>query len=121
MEINEFEKLVSEAIEGLPDHIKKAINNTAIVVEEKSLRRNLLGLYQGVPENVWGKGMGMTLPDKISIFKENIERTANSPEDIREVVKVVVWHEIAHHFGFDEKEVRLLEKRWRAKAGRLKF
>lgn len=112
----EFENLVIEAIESLPEKIKNAVKNTAIVVENKSPRSTLLGLYQGVPENAWGKGMGMHLPDKITIFKDTIESVADRPEDVKEIVKVVVWHEIAHHFGFEEKEVRALEKRWRAKA-----
>lgn len=116
MEIEKFEQLVDEAISGLPEHILKAVKNTAIVVEVKAPRRNLLGLYVGVPENEWGKGMGMNLPDKITIFKNTIERAADSPEELKEIVKVVVWHEIAHHFGFDEEEVDQLEKKWRRKA-----
>lgn len=115
MEIEKFEKLVAEAINSLPDHILKAVRNTVIVVEEKAPRRSLLGLYEGIPENAWGKGMGMNLPDKITIFKNTIERLAASPAELKEAVKIVVWHEIAHHFGFDEEEVDKLEKKWRKK------
>jgi predicted Zn-dependent protease with MMP-like domain len=115
MEIEKFEELVAEAVNGLPEHILKAVNNTAIVVEEKAPSRTLLGLYEGIPENVWGKGMGMNLPDKITIFKNTIERVASSPAELKEAVKIVVWHEIAHHFGFDEAEVDKLEKKWRKK------
>ena len=117
----EFENLVVEAIESLPEHILKAVKNTAIVVEERSPRSNLLGLYQGVPENSWGKGMGMHLPDKITIYQNTIEGVADFSSDVKEIVRIVVWHEIAHHFGFDEKEVRRLEKKWKAKAKGLKF
>ena len=48
----------------------------------------------------------MVLPDKITIFKEAIERSARNEEEIKEIVKNTVWHEIAHHFGMNEKEVR---------------
>ena len=115
MEIEKFEELVVEAVNSLPEHILKAVNNTAIVVEEKAPRRTLLGLYEGIPENAWGKGMGMNLPDKITIFKNTIERAAGTAENLKEVVRIVVWHEIAHHFGFDEAEVWRLEKRWLSK------
>ena len=115
MKIEEFEKLVVEAIDSLPERIKNAVKNTAVVIEEKSPRRALLGLYEGVPENAWGKGMGMHLPDKITIFKDAIESVADFPSDVKDIVKIVVWHEIAHHFGFEEKETRQLEKRWRSK------
>ncbi len=121
MKLEDFENLVIEAIESLPEHIKKAVKNTAVVVEVGTRRKSLLGLYEGVPEDTWGKGLGMHLPDKITIFKTNIERVAETPEDIKEVVRIVVWHEIAHHFGFDEKEIRALEKKWRSKEKRLRF
>ena len=113
MDLNEFEKLVAEAVEGLPENIKNAMKNVAIVVEDGPAKRNLLGLYEGIPENQWGKNDAIRLPDKITIFKMLIEEVAKTPEDTKELVRVVVWHEIAHHFGFDEKEVRLLEKKWR--------
>ena len=113
MEINEFEKLVAETAESLPENIKSAMKNVAIVVEDGPAKSNLLGLYQGIPENRWGKNDSIRLPDKITIFKMLIEEEAQTPEEIRDLVRVVVWHEIAHHFGFDEKEVRQLEKRWK--------
>ncbi|MFA6375939.1 MAG: metallopeptidase family protein [Candidatus Paceibacterota bacterium] len=113
MEINEFEKLVAEAAESLPENIKGAMKNVALVIEEKPRRNNLLGLYEGIPENQWGKNEAIRLPDKITIFKAAIEQEAQTPFEIKELVKIVVWHEIAHHFGFDEKETRKLEKKWK--------
>jgi predicted Zn-dependent protease with MMP-like domain len=55
------------------------------------------------------------LPDKITIFKDPILRLGKDEEEIKELVKIVVWHEIAHHFGFNEEKVRLLENKWRSK------
>jgi len=115
VERSEFEKLVKKALLDLPSHIRKEIDNAAIVIEDKPPRQTLLGLYQGVPKTVWGRGFGQILPDKITIFQEPIEKMASSPEEIKEIVKFVVWHEIAHHFGFDEKGVRELETKWRKK------
>jgi predicted Zn-dependent protease with MMP-like domain len=115
MDIYEFEKLVAAAAESLPDNIKSAMENIAIVVEERPRRNNLLGLYEGIPENQWGKNEALRLPDKITIFKAAIEQEAQTPARIKELVKIVVWHEIAHHFGFDEPETRKLERKWRKK------
>ena len=114
MELDEFEKLVAGAVESLPENIKNAMKNIAIVVEEKE-NKKLLGLYEGIPENAWGKSDAIRLPDKITIFKGSIEKEAQTPEEIKELAKLVVWHEIAHHFGFDEKSVRELERKWRSK------
>jgi len=110
-----FEKLVKEALLEIPEHIREKMDNVAIVVEKGSPRGSLLGLYQGVPQNSWGRGFGMRLPDKITIFQAPLERMARSREELKEIVKNVVWHEAAHHFGFGEKSVRELEAKRRKK------
>lgn len=126
MNQEDFEKLVKIAIKKLPKNIRQALNNIAIVIEKKpsqnelkkigtKIRGKLLGLYQGVPQTTWGRGWGMRLPDKITIFQESIENLASSPQEMEKLVEIVVWHEIAHHFGFDEKKVRQLEARWQNK------
>jgi len=119
---DDFEKLVKQAAEGLPEKIRQKMENIAICVEKRptaeELRKTgvkyggaLLGLYQGVPQTVWGKGFGQVLPDKVTIFQESIENFASTPEAIKELVKNVVWHEVAHHFGFSERGVRILERK----------
>ena len=136
MSKNDFEKLVKRALVSLPKHIRKEINNLAIVIEKRPSQRSLLGLYQGVPKTSWGRGFGQILPDKITIFQEPIESLAShlhpatresvvdelrsSPRFatarvIKELVRLVVWHEIVHHFGFSERKVRELEAKWRKK------
>ncbi|MDP3758506.1 MAG: metallopeptidase family protein [Candidatus Daviesbacteria bacterium] len=107
----EFEKLVAKAIDSLPENTQNKMDNVEIVVEQGSPRGPYLGLYEGVPKTAWGRGFGMILPDKITIFQAPLERMARSREELKEVVRNVVWHEIAHHFGFNEKGVRELEKK----------
>ena len=107
----DFEKIVGEALLALPKQIRDKMDNVAIVVEKRPSSSEL-GLYQGVPKTSWGRGFGQILPDKITIFQEPIEHLASSPEEIKELVRLVVWHEIAHHFGFSEKKVRDLEAKW---------
>jgi len=124
MNQDEFEKLVSKALLILPKKIRQKMENIAICVEkrpsEEQLRKIglrhggfLLGLYEGIPQTVWGKGFGGNLPDKITIFQEAIENFATRPEEIKELIKNVVWHEIAHHFGLSERGVKLLEQKRR--------
>ncbi len=116
----DLEYLVIKAIKKLPINIRKKIENTAICIEDEpspeQLRKlkirnkhNLLGLYEGVPKNLWGRGFGNNLPDKITIFKNSLEKmTYNNEQELQELIKNVVWHEIAHHFGFNEREARRL-------------
>ena len=122
----EFEKLVKESILELPEKIRQKMDNLALCVEKRptaeQLRKTgiryggfLLGLYEGVPQIKWGRGFGMILPDKITIFQDSIEKFARTPEKIKKLVKTTVWHEIAHHFGFNEKQVRELERKRRKK------
>lgn len=118
----DFEKLVERAVLSLPNHIREKMDNVGIVIENEPSRAELkrvgarckgclLGLYQGVPKTAWGRGFGGHLPDKITIFQKSIENLGRSKEKIEELVKNVVWHEVAHHFGFDERGIKLLEKK----------
>jgi predicted Zn-dependent protease with MMP-like domain len=121
MDIERFEKLVEEGIKDIPQKFLDKLDNVGIVVEENptpeqlkklKIRKNyfLFGLYEGIPKiKRWG--YSDVLPDKITIFKNHIEQSAQSEEEIKKLVKETVWHEIAHHFGMDEKEVRETESR----------
>jgi len=104
----------------IPKEFLVKLENVAVVVEDEpnaeqlakiklGKGRVLLGLYEGVPQAKRGPHYGMTLPDKITIFQKPIEQVAQSSEEIRQIVKDTVWHEIAHHFGSDEKRVREAE------------
>ena len=105
-----FEKLVVEALDSLPENIRKKMDNVEIVVERGSSKGPYLGLYQGVPKTVWGRGFGMRLPDKITIFQQPLERMARSEEELKEIVKNTVWHEIAHHFGITDERIKEINR-----------
>jgi predicted Zn-dependent protease with MMP-like domain len=115
METEEFEKLVAKAVDSLPENIRQKMDNVEIVVEKGTPFGQYLGLYQGIPKTAWGRSYGMVLPDKITIFQAPLERMANSLQMLEETVKNVVWHEIGHHFGYGEKEIRDLEKKRKMK------
>lgn len=115
MEKEEFENLITDSVAALPVSIRKKMNNVGIVLEEgESPNNSLFGLYHGVSQLNRGPyyGSSPTLPDKITIYKGTIEKFASSEQEIPSLVRRVVWHEIGHHFGFNEAEIRKLEKKW---------
>lgn len=113
MQKEEFENLINQAVSALPSSIKKKLNNVDIVLEEgESLNNSLYGLYHGIPQTRRGVSYAGVLPDKITIYKGTIERFAGAEENIPALVRRVVWHEIGHHFGFNEQQIRKLEQKW---------
>jgi len=121
MDDAQFETLVAEGIDALPERIRKLMHNVAIVVEDEmapEVRTEygyapddiIFGLYEGVPQTERG-GDYFALPDKISIFRNPILATYDDPADIRECVANTVWHEVAHHFGFGEEWIEREEGR----------
>lgn len=114
----QFEKLVAEGINNIDEKFLTKLNNIDIVIEDEptsfqleklNLRGSVLfGLYEGIPLTQ-RSSYGMVLPDKITIFKNAMERTFHTASDIKKAVTSTVWHEIAHHFGMSEKEVRKAE------------
>lgn len=117
MSDEEFEKLVSDGIDAVPEEHVKLMDNVAIVYADEPtpeqrqklhLRKHtlLLGLYEGIPK-VNRQNYNLALPDKITIFKNQIiEYCGDDPDKIRDQVAQTIQHEIAHHFGFNEHEVR---------------
>jgi len=121
MDRDKFEKLVWEGIEAIPKKFLKKLDNVDITIQDKPTEEQikklklgpgdkLFGLYEGIPQTRRGY-YSWVLPDKITIFREPIEEVCSNDERIKEKVKKTVWHEIAHHFGMNEKEVRKAEKR----------
>ena len=117
----DFEKLVEEGINAIPPSYQKRLENVAIVTldlptpaqRKKSHLKDgwtLYGLYEGIPQTKRGDFYSFVPPDKITIFREPILHDARDIDDARRIVRDTVFHEIAHHFGMDEYEVRMREK-----------
>ena len=123
LRITVFERLVEEAVAALPQQARKEMKNVAIIIEQRPRRRKsrevgiklhetLLGLYEGIPLTRRDSGYSGVLPDKITIFQEPIEELGGeNPEKLADLVREVVWHEIGHHFGLSDPELRALEKK----------
>ena len=114
----EFENLVDEALEELPEELAARISNLHIVIQdlpepedvEDGDVEGVLGLYEGIPLTERASDYYGFLPDRITLYKSNIESEAGTPDEVREVVRRTVIHEIAHHFGIDDD--RLDELGW---------
>ena len=123
MERERFKQLVTNAIAGLPQEFIDKLDNLDIVVENlparfQSKQSLLLGLYEGVPAVSLGTGYNMVTPDKITIFQDSIESVAGTDSDIELKVQEVVLHEVAHHFGINDRRLDEIAAAKRYKPGR---
>ncbi len=120
MEKERFENLVEDALADLPKQFKERLQNITVIVEEKPSREvyertggspfsQILGLYHGVPFKHRGPFYGNIPPDVIVIYQRPIEKICSTEEEVKKKVREVVFHEIAHYFGFDEKELKKIE------------
>ena len=109
MDETEFEEVVRAAIDTLPPDLSGVMSNVAIVVEdEPPPGMPLLGLYEGIPLTSRTSGYSGVPPDKITIYRLPLERLyGQDPALLREQIRRVVLHEIAHHFGISDE--RLIE------------
>jgi predicted Zn-dependent protease with MMP-like domain len=112
----EFDKLVEAAMKIVPPRFRRQLKNVVFLVEPEPPRPGLLGLYQGRPLPLRSVSDGFTLPDRIIIFQGPHERLARDRRDLLRLVRETVWHEVAHYFGMDERQVRAAERRRRRSA-----
>jgi predicted Zn-dependent protease with MMP-like domain len=106
----QFEELVGQAIDLVPDRFADALEEIAIVVEDAAPPEmgRLYGLYHGVPRSrPEGHGWG-ELPPRISIYRLPLTHDFPRPEDLVEQVRITVLHEIGHHLGMDEDQLEEL-------------
>ena len=114
----QFEKWVAAAIDDVPEKFQKRINNLAFFVEDHPTKEQLkkarmlgrkdvllLGLYEGYHQSK-RLDVGAVLPDRITIFKKSVESLCRTEGELKKQISRTVRHEIAHHFGSDEKGAR---------------
>lgn len=133
MELAPFEDRVFELWESVPDTFRAQIRNVALLVTDEpsgELRAQeglteadtLLGLYEGIPltERGEGYGVGITLPDTITLFRLPIleeaallvkeGRATDEAAGIRLAVAETLWHEVGHYFGLTDEEIHVREE-----------
>ena len=108
----DFDNAVGDAVDMLPDELRDAMSNVAIVVEDEPPDGEpLLGLYQGIPLTERSSAYAGTPPDKISIYRGPLERLyGHDPALLRDQIRRVVLHEIAHHFGISDERLHELDR-----------
>lgn len=100
----DFEELVRDALDDLPDLLRNALAHVAVVISDGGRRRGAYGLYEG------GQSRRDDTHDRIVIFRDTLRRDfGHSPELLRDQVVRTVRHELAHHVGFDELGVSRLD------------
>ena len=118
VERQDFEELVARVLGELPEEFQNSLENIDVVVQDYPTREQrasagrgmtLLGLYEGVPHTRRTRRYGLVPPDKITIFQRPIEANCRSQRDVEAEVRKVVFHEIAHHFGLDDAQLRRIE------------
>jgi predicted Zn-dependent protease with MMP-like domain len=105
----QFEQLVLEALETLPNELKARIENVAIVVEDEppvsQSGESLLGLYEGIALTDRGESYHLAPPDRITIFRRAVLAAATTRDEVRREIHDTVVHEIGHYFGLAEREL----------------
>jgi len=112
----DFEDLVAEALDLIPEELARHIENVAVVVEDwpsSAQQRGhagmLLGLYEGVALTRRGPMSYIgVMPDRITIFRGPHLRITRDADQLRRRIAMTVIHEIGHHFGIDDDRLREL-------------
>ena len=118
---SKFEELVERALRRLPKRFRDKLANVAVMIEEwpddDTLADlgieppgTLYGLYRGVDVTRRDSSYGNVLPDVITIYQGPIEEDGGSPEEMAEIVRETVMHELGHYFGLDDDELHRIEE-----------
>lgn len=109
---DEFLEIAEGSLAELPQEIADLLDNVAIVIEDWPEASSaygsetLYGLYEGVPLTERDSGYNAVLPDRITIYRGPLQRDFESGGDLEEQIRITVIHEVAHHFGFDEDQLK---------------
>jgi len=105
MSMERFEDLVVEALDQLPADLAARIDNVAVCIEEVHPTESLLGLYEGTPLTERDDYGMMDLPDRITLYRDEICAISADDTEVVDQVRITVVHEVAHHFGIDDDEL----------------
>ena len=117
MSRDEFERVVSKALDGLPEEVAPYLENIVVVVEDEPTEDELLdagldpetetlfGLYQGMALPDRGGTYGNVLPDRIVIYRLPLLDECQDRKELIQEIQDTVVHEIGHYFGLEEEDL----------------
>ena len=111
MEPERFDLLVDQALDGIPDELARLVRNVVVLVEDEPPEDepdDLLGLYDGVALTERDSTIAVQMPDRIFIFRGPLLDFCDTEAQLVEEVRITVVHEIAHHFGIDDRRLHEL-------------
>ncbi|MBS1834216.1 MAG: metallopeptidase family protein [Acidobacteria bacterium] len=114
----EFDRLADRAFLRIAPRFRKRLENVLIVVEQEPPRPGLLGLYHGRPMTQRSVFDLAPQHDTITIYQGPHERMSRTEAELEKNVTETLWHEIAHYFGMNERQVRTIERRRELQARR---
>jgi predicted Zn-dependent protease with MMP-like domain len=120
MTSRDFDQLVEECMAVVPRRFRAQLCNLVFVVEQEPPRPGLLGLYEGRPLIHRSVAEPYAMPDRITIYQGPHERSARNDAELRDLVRETIWHEVAHYFGMDERQVLQAERRRRQQLNRMR-
>ena len=106
----EFDRIVERGLASIDPRFRRRMRNVIVVVEPEPPQPGLLGLYQGRPLTERSVSEAFAVPDRITIYQGPHERMARSLRELERIVEDTVWHEVAHYFGMNERQVERAEK-----------
>ena len=117
----DFDEVIDDVIDALPDSFLAGLASVAIVVEDEATpdqlasvgAPGLFGLYHGVPRTRFGVD-NIPIPSKITLFRGPLTRANRDPERLTRAIENTLLHEIAHHFGIDDDRLHALIAEGRA-------
>lgn len=111
MDPERFDDLVSEALDLIPPGLAAAMDNVVVLVAGRHPEEpDLLGLYEGIALTERDSSYAGALPDAVTIFRDSLLEVCETEDEVVEEVAITVVHELAHHFGIDDR--RLHELGW---------
>ena len=116
-----FDKLITKAMDELPQEYISQMNNVAIVMQdEPTTEQNhklgvrsgslLLGLFEGIPRTLQTGNEIALPPSKITLYKKPLQMVTRDEHSLFEQIKRTLWHEIAHYYGLNHDHIDHLQR-----------